>query len=262
MKDNLEFLLELHHEIEHRSTNPIDDAVSSNLQSCAIDFNDAIKKLFGPQLGLERRLPIALQFVTFSPDQREVLKRAGGLPDNVATTMDAFHAKLTPDEAADSRFAFRVALVPLTVSRPKNADAAYRLVQPGSEEAQDIAQVILKDLRKHRPGHIVRMMQEEGYTLFNTTRHTELWRSMEAKAPAKGSGAPLVAGSEWGWYDKWIPVARKPCEENAVRYGMARARKAEPPPPAEPATRRPLLSRRRRSARAAAGAGRPALGGQ
>ena len=145
VKDNLEFLLELRHEIEHRSTNRIDDAVSSKLQSCAINFNDTIEKLFGPQFGLERRLPIALQFVTFSPDQREVLKRAGGLPDNVATMMDAFHAKLTPDEAADSRFAFRVTFVPLTVGRPKNADAAYQLVQPGSEEAENIAQVILKD---------------------------------------------------------------------------------------------------------------------
>lgn len=68
VKDNLEFLLELRQEIEHRSTNLIDDAVSSKLPSCAINFNDAIKTLFGPQFGLERRLPIALQFVMFSPD--------------------------------------------------------------------------------------------------------------------------------------------------------------------------------------------------
>ena len=221
VKDNIEFLLELRHEIEHRSTNRIDDAVSSKLQSCAINFNDAIKQLFGPQFGLERRLPIALQFVTFSSDQREVLKRAGGLPNNVAAMMDAFHAKLTPDEAADSRFAFRVAFVPLTVSRPKNADAAYHLVQPGTEEAQDIAQVMLKDLRKYRPGHIVSMMQNAGYSLFNATRHAELWRAMDAKSPTKGYGAPVVAGGNWGWYDKWIPVVRKHCEENAIRYGKA-----------------------------------------
>jgi len=69
-KDNLEFLLDLRHEIEHRSTNRIDDAVSAKLQACCINFNDAIKTLFGAQYALERRLPIALQFVTFSPDQR------------------------------------------------------------------------------------------------------------------------------------------------------------------------------------------------
>src|SRR6266481_900410 len=60
---NLEFLLELRHEIEHRSTNRIDDAVSAKLQASCINFNDSIKSIFGPQFGLERRLPIALQFV-------------------------------------------------------------------------------------------------------------------------------------------------------------------------------------------------------
>src|SRR4051794_39771053 len=66
-KDNLPFLLELRHEIEHRSTSRIDDTVSAKLQACCINFNDTIKSMFGAQYGLERRLPIALQFVTFSP---------------------------------------------------------------------------------------------------------------------------------------------------------------------------------------------------
>jgi hypothetical protein len=51
-KDNLAFLLELRHEIEHRSTSRIDDAVSAKLQACCINFNDAIKSLFGAQYAL------------------------------------------------------------------------------------------------------------------------------------------------------------------------------------------------------------------
>ncbi|MEJ8631803.1 DUF3644 domain-containing protein [Sphingomonas sp. I4] len=74
-KDNLNLLLEIRHEIEHRSTSRIDDALSAKLQACCINFNDAIKSMFGAQYALERRLPIALQFVTFSPDQRAILKR-------------------------------------------------------------------------------------------------------------------------------------------------------------------------------------------
>jgi hypothetical protein len=57
-RDNLNFLLDLRHEIEHRSTNRIDDAISAKLQACCINFNDAIKELFGAQFSLERRLPI------------------------------------------------------------------------------------------------------------------------------------------------------------------------------------------------------------
>ena len=36
---NLDFLIELRHEIEHRSTSRIDDAVSAKLQACCINFN-------------------------------------------------------------------------------------------------------------------------------------------------------------------------------------------------------------------------------
>ena len=109
---NLEFLIELRHEIEHRSTNRIDDAVSAKLQACCINFNESIKNLFGSQHGLERRLPIALQFVTFSSDQRSLLKKASTLPPHLEAMMDAFHKNLTSEEQADPQFAYRVAFVP------------------------------------------------------------------------------------------------------------------------------------------------------
>ena len=41
-KKNLEFLLEIRHEIEHRSTSRIDDAIGGELQACCINFNDAL----------------------------------------------------------------------------------------------------------------------------------------------------------------------------------------------------------------------------
>jgi hypothetical protein len=83
MINNLHFLIELRHEIEHRSTSRIDDVIGPKLQACCINFNDTVKKLFGPQYGLEQRLPIALQFVTFGPDQRAILKKATTLPRHI-----------------------------------------------------------------------------------------------------------------------------------------------------------------------------------
>ena len=104
MKDNLEFLIELRHEIEHRSTSRIDDAVSTQLQACCINFNEVIKAQFGPQYGLERGLPIALQFMTFGSDQRAVVKRAANLPRDIETMMDAFNDRLTAEEKLDPHF--------------------------------------------------------------------------------------------------------------------------------------------------------------
>lgn len=45
--NNLTFLLELRHEIEHRSTTRIDDMIGPKLQACSINFNDMVKKLLG-----------------------------------------------------------------------------------------------------------------------------------------------------------------------------------------------------------------------
>ena len=39
VKQNLEFLIALRHEIEHRCTNRIDEAVSAKLHACCINFN-------------------------------------------------------------------------------------------------------------------------------------------------------------------------------------------------------------------------------
>lgn len=94
---NLEFLIEIRHEIEHRTTSRIDDALGAKLQSCALNFNDLLKKEFGPQYGLEKRLPIALQFVSFGTEQISALKKASGLPKSIETMIDAFEHGLTED---------------------------------------------------------------------------------------------------------------------------------------------------------------------
>jgi hypothetical protein len=155
-RDNLTFLIGLRHEIEHRSTSRIDDTISAKLQACCINFNDAIKALFGAQYALERRLPIALQFVTFSPDQRAILKKATNLPRHVETMMDSFERELTPEQQVDPRFAFRVYMLHKTANRAQSADLAVELVPPGSD-IEEKFNLVLKEVekRKYLPKEIV-----------------------------------------------------------------------------------------------------------
>ena len=226
-KDNLAFLLELRHEIEHRSTNRIDDAVSAKLQACCINFNDAIKALFGAQYALERRLPIALQFVTFSPDQRSILKMTGGLPRNVETMMDGFERHLTPEQQADPRYAFRVFMVNKTANRAPNADLAVEIVPPGSEISEKF-NIALKEVekKKYLPSEIVNQMKVEGWDRFTMHSHTKLWKKLDAKNPAKGYGAVAV-GKMWCWYETWLNRVRQECEQHPDRY---RTTPVMPPP--------------------------------
>lgn len=217
-KDNLAFISEIRHEIEHRSTSRIDDALSAKLQACCINFNDAIKSMFGPQYALERRLPIALQFVTFSPDQRAALKKAGNLPRHIETAMENYEQKLTAEQLADPRFAFRVFMVHKTANRAPGADLAVEIVPPGSEIAEKIT-LALKEVekKKYLPQAIVTAMQVEGWDKFNMHSHTQLWQRLNAKDPAKGYGA-IAVGNTWCWYETWLNRVREECQQHPEKY--------------------------------------------
>jgi len=217
---NLEFLLELRHEIEHRSTNRIDDAVSAKLQACCINFNEAIKTHFGAQYALERRLPIALQFVTFGSDQRALLKKASTLPPNIEAMMDAYHQGLSAEEQADPAFAHRVVFIPKVGARASASDEAIEFIRADSAEGQEISRVLVKDVDKRRytATEVVAAMRGEGYRRFGMGAHTELWQSLDAKNPAKGFGGPGLYRGQWGWFEPWLARVRAHCEENAARY--------------------------------------------
>jgi hypothetical protein len=209
MIDNPKFLLDLRHEIEHRSTSRIDDAISTHLQACCINFNNVIKAQFGPQYGLERRLPIALQFMTFSSDQRAVLKRAANLPRNIETLMDDFSARMTTEEKLDPDFAFRVNFTPVLANRPAAADEVIEFSKATPQEAGAIAFIKEVDRKKYRAGQVVKLMKTEGYPRFTMQSHTDLWRAGKAKDPKLGFGSQLYVTVPNGAVFRSLGEARK-----------------------------------------------------
>ena len=64
-------------------------------------------------------------------------------------------------------------------------------------------------------------MKEEGFDRFTVHWHSELWRSLAAKDPAKGYGVRLSDGAQWYWYDTWLNRVREHCHENAAKYKTA-----------------------------------------
>lgn len=220
MRQNIELLLEIRHEIEHRSTNRIDDALGPLMQACCINFNEAIQSWFGVQFGLERRLPIALQFVTFNAAQTVGLKKAADLPPTIASTMDAFHAAMSDEELKDPAFSFRVAFVPMIGSKATKSDLAIEFIKAGSEEAEKINSYLLKEIDKARytATQIVDAMKSEGYPRFNQAHHTALWQELNAKQFEKGFGKPGDYANTWVWFDSWLARVRAHCQENAPKY--------------------------------------------
>ncbi len=220
VKQNLELLLEIRHEIEHRSTDRVDDALGPLMQACCINFNEAIRAWFGAQFGLERRLPIALQFVTFDAAQAAGLKKAGTLPATIASTMDAYHAAMTDDELKDPAFTYRVAFVPKVGTKASKSDTAIEFIKADSEEGRAINAVLLKEIDKARytATQVVDAMHAEGFPRFNQSHHTALWKELDAKNPLNGFGRAGDYRNTWVWFESWIARVRAHCQENAADY--------------------------------------------
>lgn len=214
--NNLNFIMEIRHEIEHQSTNRIDDALSAKLQACCINFNDAIKTLFGNEFALEKRLPIALQFVTFDGGQRISLI-GQNLPSHLETAMENFHDSLTDKEQADPKFRYRVAFVPKLSGKASKSDLAIEFVKPGSPEAEATERVLLKETEKPKylPSEIVKKAKEAGHSQFGMYDHTQLVKQLKARELGKGYG--ISVAQKWYWYDSWYEKVIEKLEEGWTR---------------------------------------------
>ena len=60
-------------------------------------------------------------------------------------------------------------------------------------------------------------MKLQGYTDFSVHYHTQLWQSLDAKKSAKGYGT-MVAGKAWHWYERWVDLVRKHCQEKKENF--------------------------------------------
>ena len=215
---NLRFLIGVRHEIEHQMTDKIDEYLSAKLQACAINFDYYICKLFGNKYKLSKELSLAIQFSPLSPDQRENLQDNLHITSNVKNFVVDFENVLSEEALRSSRYAYRVLFVPISAKRPGQADQVVEFVKSDSPLAEGLEKTyaVIKETekRKYLPGEIVKLMKEKGYDKFSINKHTELWKSRDAKNP-KFSYGVLVANT-WYWYETWFREVEKHCAAHAV----------------------------------------------
>lgn len=217
---NLKFLIEIRHEIEHRSTNRIDDALGAKLQACALNFNELLKAEFGAQYGLEKRLPLALQFVSFGAEQRALLKSTSGLPNHIEAAINAFEHGLTEEEMRDPAYRTTYGFIPVAAKKPGAADVAVQIVSPGSDEAEEIERIIFKnvDRARYTPTKVVEIIQGRGFRGFRGIDHTRLWKTMDARKEGKGYGCAGDYANTWVWFDRWVEEVLRHCEDSGDKY--------------------------------------------
>lgn len=215
-KTNLRFLIGIRHEIEHRMTDKIDEFICSKLQACAINFDHYIGILFGEKYKLSNTLPLVIQFSPLSPEQKDVLKNNPYISSNVKNFVVNFENELSKEALESLNYAYRVRFVPLCAKNGKNADQIINFIKSDSEnfENESIPRVIKETEKpKYLPKDIVNLMRKKGYCKFSINKHTDLWKSQDAKNPKFNYGVRI--SDKWYWYGAWVKKVQEYCEQNA-----------------------------------------------
>ena len=206
VKLNLQYLIAIRNEIEHRMSDNIDRFIEAKLQSCALNFETALVAWFGQQCSIAEDLAFAIQFAEISLQTNPHIIGRKQLPDVITAVNKLIEEGMSDADYNDPRYSYRVYVAPRTVNNRAKADQAVVFAPAGSDIEMAIREV---ERPKHTAGQIVEKMRKEGhaaFTMYGKDGFVRFWQSLDAKKPGKGYGVQ-VAGS-WFWYDKMVEEVR------------------------------------------------------
>lgn len=217
-KLNLKFLIGLRNEIEHQMTTRIDDAVSAKFQACCLNYESAIRSLFGDDYSISKVLSMSIQLSAIAEPQVETLRDIKNLPQNIASYIEDYDRQIPLAVFNSPIYSYRVLFVQKTANRPGQADKVLTFVKPDSPEAEGINSeyVLIKEREKPKylPLAIVDMMKAKGYTKMNMHHFVQCWKINNAKND--NTFGSIVGGKTWYWYETFIPLVEKYCQDNEL----------------------------------------------
>lgn len=204
--NNLNFLIGLRNQIEHRKASGLDSYLSARYQACALNLNLYLKKLHGDKYGLDHNLALSLQFSELDYSQSKTIKDKGELiPQNVISYIAAFDSKLSETEIQSDRFAYRLLFTKVLAKRKGQADRVIEFIDPKSDLAKSISKDYWVKEETEKPKfsatQIIQKIREAGFKDFGMHQHTMFWKEHDGKNPAKGFGTMVV--KSWCWYQNW-----------------------------------------------------------
>ena len=213
-KYNLLFLIGIRHEIEHQMSTRVDDRIREKLQACCINYAHYLRSIFGEKYDVSDKLSYTLQFAPISPRQVHALLDNKEMLDNVQNFISQFEHNMTATQVTSTRYTYKVFFQPKLVNHEKQSDQIIEYVKFETPMAGDVdpTYAVIKETEKAKylPSNIVKMMKEEGYHWFTIQKHTDFWKSRDAKNPSQHYGT-IVCGKTWYWYESWLSVVREYC---------------------------------------------------
>lgn len=202
-RNNLRFITLLRNEIEHRSTEDINDEVQSKLQANALNFVRFARESFGRRFDLSRGFSFAIQLQSLKAKHTSILKASKGLSKSVAAVNAIVEKDMNSSQFNDPEYAFRVYVVPKVVNNEKKSDQAVTFSPVGSDVEMAIKQV---EKPKYRMTEVIKLLQDDGVTNASMTTCIDAFKQNDLKNPGKGLAIEL--GGQWFWYPEGVDAIK------------------------------------------------------
>ena len=199
-KQNLGAIKKIRDDVEHLLLGRSDFKWAPLFQACCLNFDAALRKLFGESVSLERELSFALQFARLDLEQAAVMQK-----HEIPAAIEALDARLregmTEEQLADLEFQFRVVF---TLDNATKSKSHFQFVEPSSKEGGEIRNVLLKykiadDLYPHKAGKVTKLVRVSAKRKFTSHNHVQAWKHYKAR-PLNGAKNPEATNKEFCIY--------------------------------------------------------------
>ena len=138
------------------------------------------------------------------------------MPKNISSYIDDYDRRIPAEVYNSPQYSYRVLFVQKTANRPGQADKVVTFVKPDSPEAEGInAEYVMikeREKKKYLPKTIIQILKDKGYQKLNRYHFSQCWKGLNAKKDS--TYGTLVGGEKWYWYENFIPVVEKYCQDN------------------------------------------------
>jgi hypothetical protein len=213
-KDNLATMKGIRDEVEHLLLGRSDLKWAPLFQACCLNFESFLVKRFGECLSLQKELSFALQFNKLDVEQISSFQNFD-IPEQIAALDARLRKDMTEEQLSDLEYQFRVVY---TLDNAAKGKAGIQFIKPGTEEAKEIKNVLLKykladEDYPYKPGRVAQLVSIKSGKKFMVSNNTQAWRLYKVR-PMKGAKQPEntnkdyciyhAAHSDYTYSERWV----------------------------------------------------------
>lgn len=213
VRENIKLFILLRNKIEHRFAPVFDLDICGECQALLLNFEEFITLKFGNYYSLTTTLSIPLQVISIRAAwQYEVSKKLQSKHYNeLKDFIDTYRAELSDEVFSDSRYSFRVYLVPKIGNHRSSSDTAIEFIKydpSHPEQFKDIEKdiTLIKEKRvqvanqgRYKPSDVSEQIKQRLGKPFNISFHTNAWKYYKVR---KQGYQPDGCKTEYCQYDE------------------------------------------------------------